>query len=169
MQPVMRHRIAQRQVQLLQLQINPSPGFPFSLQSSSSVQWQQQKLCLQGPQEQVRFQLLLTQPKTCFIHCPEVPPANGSTELSSPRRSVPTDAALRRLHVHNARDLASACGNIAPGKRGFEHTTPCWHSTSLSAQAMLCLSAGLFKYLSMLLMPWQTSEFRMHPLGHSVR
>ncbi|KAK9828033.1 hypothetical protein WJX81_003552 [Elliptochloris bilobata] len=31
-------------------------------------------------------------------------------------RSVPTDAALRRLHVNNARDLASACSTIAPGR-----------------------------------------------------
>ena len=66
------------------------------------------------------LQLLLTRPETCSNYCSEVPPANGSAELSSPRRSVPTDAALWRLHVHNARDLASACGSIAPGKRAMK-------------------------------------------------
>ena len=60
--------------------------------------------------------LLLTWPETITTKRSGVSGASGVAELGLPRRSVSTDAALQRLHVHNARDLASACGNIAPGK-----------------------------------------------------
>lgn len=147
MQPVMWRRMAQRQVHLSLLQFNPSPGFSFSLQSSSRYSGSRRKsVCKVLLRKCKLFSCYVTQPETCAINCSEVPPTNGSTELSSPRRSVPTDAALRRLHVHNARDLASACGNIAPGKRGFYHTTPCQHSTvtfNTSYTVLVCWSVQL--------------------------
>ena len=147
MQPVMRRRMAQRQVHLSLLQINPSHGFSFPLQSSTQYSSGSVRNCVGKVfMRECKLQLLLTQPETCFNHCSEVPPANGSTELSSPRRSVPTDAALRRLHVHNARDLASACSNIAPGKRGFIAPNALVSSTSCVVLLRL-----VFIYLGVLL------------------